>query len=139
PNEATFARRGFHTGNSDSRLRLERIGHTFIEGYHIALQDTDADALASQLNSTIDLEFRGFAFEGAAMSLALLDMLAPWTPSRWSAFVYGPARDHVYMVHVGRGWALARLHRRVERPLARMDPLLGWLALDGYGFHEGYF
>jgi hypothetical protein len=43
------------------------------------------------------------------------------------------------MVHVGAGWALARLHRRLDRPPAGLDPLLGWLALDGYGFHHGYF
>ena len=27
----------------------------------------------------------------------------------------------------------------MEKHLAGLDPLLGWLALDGYGFHEGYF
>jgi hypothetical protein len=139
PDEATFTRRGFYASDPESRLRLERIGHTFLEGYHLALEDTGADSVASRINSQIDLEFRGFGFEGAAMSLALLDMLSPWTKSRWSALLQGPGRDHVYMIHVGLGWALARMHRRVERPLSRLDPLLGWLALDGYGFHEGYF
>jgi hypothetical protein len=43
------------------------------------------------------------------------------------------------MMHVGLGWALARLRRSVTSYLARLDPLLGWLAVDGYGFHEGYF
>jgi hypothetical protein len=43
------------------------------------------------------------------------------------------------MLYVGYGWALARLGRRVERHLQKLDPLLGWLTLDGYGFHEGYF
>jgi hypothetical protein len=43
------------------------------------------------------------------------------------------------MVHVGAGWALAQLRRRVNRALAQFDPLLGWLAIDGYGFHQGYF
>ncbi|MEE9149389.1 MAG: DUF1702 family protein [Candidatus Tectomicrobia bacterium] len=28
---------------------------------------------------------------------------------------------------------------RVERPLQRLDAIPGWLAVDGYGFHEGYF
>ena len=31
------------------------------------------------------------------------------------------------------------LRARPEAALRRMDPLLRWLALDGYGFHEGYF
>ena len=43
------------------------------------------------------------------------------------------------MMHVGLGWALARLRRSVTPYLARLDPLLGWLVVDGYGFHEGYF
>ena len=43
------------------------------------------------------------------------------------------------MMHVGLGWALARLRRSVTPYLAQLDPLLGWLAVDGYGFHEGYF
>lgn len=43
------------------------------------------------------------------------------------------------MVHVGVGWAVARLHGSFVRARARLDPVLGWLALDGYGFHEGFF
>jgi hypothetical protein len=40
---------------------------------------------------------------------------------------------------VGLGWAWARLPGNPERRLPALDPLLGWLAVDGYGFHEGYF
>jgi hypothetical protein len=46
------------------------------------------------------------------------------------------------MLHVGYGWAAARLpwlRRNMGRLLARHDPLLRWLIVDGYGFHEGYF
>jgi hypothetical protein len=39
---------------------------------------------------------------------------------------------------VGAGWALARLRRRPWRRLA-LDPLLRWLAIDGYGFHSAFF
>jgi enediyne biosynthesis protein E3 len=42
-------------------------------------------------------------------------------------------------VHVGAGWVLARVPGSVEKYLARFDPVLGWLVVDGYGFHEGYF
>jgi hypothetical protein len=37
------------------------------------------------------------------------------------------------------GWAWARLPVNIERGRGRLDPLLGWLAVDGYGFHEGFF
>lgn len=73
------------------------------------------------------------------MALALLDQLTPWKRNRLRQFLSGPAAEHAYMVHVGAGWALARLRRPLKRAMNRMDPLLRWLTVDGYGFHEGYF
>ncbi len=138
PREVSFARRGFQEDNPSVRLRLERIGQTFLHGYHAALLDDHPAPLARRL-AAIDPELRGFAFEGAAMGLTLMDYLVPWRKNRLRVFLDGPGAAHVYMVHVGAGWALARLRRRVERPLQRLDAILGWLAVDGYGFHEGYF
>ncbi|HEV2763475.1 MAG TPA: DUF1702 family protein [Pyrinomonadaceae bacterium] len=136
--EATFARRGFRPGDERARQQLERVGESFLRGYNAALDSDDHDALALSLGR-VPREFVGFAFEGAAMALALLDLLTPWSRSRWRTFAESHGRAHVYMMHVGLGWALARLGRRPTRHLARLDPLLGWLAVDGYGFHEGYF
>jgi len=141
PKEVGFVRRGFRGGTEEARQRLERIGTTFLQGYHAGLVENDPEALAVQLNY-VDAELRGFAFEGAAMALALLDRLTPWRSNRWLAFVMGPGAAHVYMVHVGVGWVLARLpwlRGHPQRVLARLDPLLRWLVIDGYGFHEGYF
>jgi hypothetical protein len=53
----------------------------------------------------------------------------------------GRADRHVYMAYVGIGWSLARLPRfrwRVATASAS-DPLLRWLLLDGYGFHQAFF
>jgi hypothetical protein len=136
--EATFSYRGFRGSEGPTRQRLERIGMTFLLGYHAAIENPGPLALVQQLNST-DRELRGFAFEGAAMGLALLDMLTPWKRDRWSSFFCHVAKAHWYMAHVGAGWALARLQRWVRTYPAGFDPLLRWLALDGYGFHEGYF
>ena len=138
PAEASFAKRGFITGEMNARLRLEQIGITFLSGYHAALEETGFVPLARRL-ATVDAETRGFAFEGAAMGLAILDCLTPWRKDRWPTFTEQLAKPHVYMMHVGLGWALARLRRCVTTHLARLDPLLGWLVVDGYGFHEGYF
>ena len=91
------------------------------------------------LDRTGVVEQRGFAYEGAAMALALLDHVLPWRRNRLARFIRGPARDHIYMAHVGAGWALARLRRGTNRYFHKLDPLLRWLAMDGYGFHEGYF
>lgn len=136
--EATFARRGFHASGAAARERLEEVGFTFLRGYHAALAEEEPGPLGAALDREAP-ERRGFAYEGAAMALALLDRLAPWRRDRVERFLRGPGDGHAYMVHVGAGWALARLRRGLDRPPAGMNPLLGWLALDGYGFHEGYF
>jgi enediyne biosynthesis protein E3 len=138
PTETSFAKRGFLSSEEQARRRLEEIGITFLSGYHAALEETAFVPLARRL-STIDAEIRGFAFEGTAMALALLDCFTPWRKDRWQTFTERSAAPHVYMMHVGLGWALARLRRSVTSHLAQLDPLLGWLVVDGYGFHEGYF
>lgn len=136
--EVTCNRRGFRVDEENVRQRLEHIGQSFVQGYHVALDHEDLEALARRLNA-IEAELRGFAFEGGAMGLALLDSLTPWRKDRLQTFLRAYGEAHTYMIHVGIGWMLARLRRRVNRPLVRLDPLLRWLAIDGYGFHEGYF
>jgi hypothetical protein len=139
--EADFARRHFRWKDNQARQRLERVGATFLLGYNSAIEESDPSILARQVNE-VDQELRGFAFEGAAMGLTLLDSLTPWNRGRFLEFSTGPAAHHVYMVHVGAGWAIARLpwlRWNLKKHLQRLDPLLRWLALDGYGFHEGYF
>ena len=139
--EAPFAVRGFHVGDARARVRLEAVGGTCLHGYHAALEAGESELLGARLNE-VDRELRGFAFEGAAMGLALLDHLTPWKRNRLHAFLGGVGEAHAYMVHVGVGWAIARLpwlRRNVQGPMAQLDPLLRWLVLDGFGFHEGYF
>jgi hypothetical protein len=138
PAEASFAQRGFRASDDEARRRLEQIGIIFLSGYHAALEETGFGPLAHRL-AIVETELRGFAFEGAAMGLALLDCFTPWRKDRWRTFTESLAQRHVYMMHVGLGWALARLRRSVTSYLVQLDPLLGWLVVDGYGFHEGYF
>ena len=87
----------------------------------------------------MELEWRGFAFEGAAMGLALLDFLTPWRRDRIASFLRGTGDAHTYMIHVGVGWVWARAPFGFRRRAKKIDPLLGWLVFDGWGFHEGFF
>jgi hypothetical protein len=138
--EAEFSRRGFTCPEPTLQQHLERVGKTFLHGYHTALAQPDQDKLAAGLGE-VELEYQGFAYEGAAMALALLDGITPWK-HRFAEFLAGAGKHHVYMLHVGSGWAYARLpwlRRRIESQLQRFHPVLCWLAIDGYGFHEGYF
>ncbi len=136
--ETTFARRGFRECAPQVQQHLERVGATFLQGYHAAIEGDKPEVLLPKLNA-MEAEWRGFAFEGAAMGLALLDALTPWKRNRVQRFLDGAGADHIYMVHVGVGWVPARMKQPIEPTLARLDPLLCWLAVDGYGFHEGYF
>jgi hypothetical protein len=113
------------------------VGEAFLTGYNTALEREDQQSLAERLNS-LSVEFRGFAFEGAAMAITLLDSLMPWRRSRVLEFLRGAGWRHRYMLHVGMGWAVARLPKWM-RVRTGNDDLLRWLVLDGYGFHEGYF
>ncbi len=136
--ETTFGRRGFQGHDAGVRQRLERVGSVFVLGYHAALEIEQPEHLALRLD-TVDREFRGFAFEGAAMGLTLLDRISLRRRDRVRALLEGVGAPHAYMIHVGCGWAFARLHRHPEHASRKLDPLLRWLAVDGYGFHEGYF
>jgi hypothetical protein len=136
--ETSFARRGFRPGLESSRLRLEAVGRAFLHGYHAALRDPDPAAIGAALGRT-EAELSGFACEGAAMAVTLFDHLAPWRRDRFELLLRAHGERHLYMIHVGAGWAVARLRRPLPRALERFDPVHRWLVADGYGFHEGYF
>ena len=135
--EVSVERRGFACDSAPMRERAEEVGRSFLRGYHAALEEPDLAALAARLEHA-PAEFRGFGHEGAGMALALLDTLLPWR-RRLAAYLAGPGAHQLYIVTVGAGWILGRLPLTPIRVRRRLDPVIGWLALDGYGFHEGFF
>lgn len=58
-----------------------------MQGYDAALDDA-LETVVTMLNTVTD-EPRGFAFEGAAMALILLDALTPWKQGQLQAFLQG--------------------------------------------------
>lgn len=136
--EVSFGVRGFHESDAHARATLERHGAAFVSGFNAALAASGIDDLELRL-AEIDHLDRGFAYEGAAMACAVLDLMAPLGGHRLERLLRGPGRPHVYMLHVGAGWALARLHLRPRSHLPALDSFLRWLVVDGYGFHQGFF
>jgi hypothetical protein len=138
PIEARLDRRGFAATTADKQGCLENAGRSFIHGYLSALASADAQRSASDCEM-LSIDLRGFAYEGSAMGLALIDLMGSGRPRLFNEFVQGSALSHIYMAHVGAGWAVARCPWGILTFLHRLDPLLKWLAMDGLGFHEGYF
>lgn len=132
--KSVFRRPGFSLSAWD---QFSPVAENLMEGYHATLETSDFADLQSRLEA-IDPQFQGFAYEGAGMGLAALDAIGPWR-DRVGEFLDGPARRHIYPFYVGVGLAYARMRSMPEAHLGRLDPLLGWVTADGYGFHEAFF
>jgi len=138
PREVTFERRGFHSPGVQQRANLEKVGRMFLEGFGYGMAGRSLGDIEAALEA-VEQPFRGFAYEGCTMALAVRDALRP-ARRRWVRdFIGGPAARHIYMAHIGVGWAMARLPSIRWRAIMPEDEVLRWLALDGYGFHQAYF
>ncbi|MER7898973.1 DUF1702 family protein [Streptomyces sp. NPDC096046] len=135
--ETTMELRGFHVKSAESKERLEYIGEVFLRGYAHAVE-ASSPAEAEELLETVPRDMRGFAYEGAGMGAVVHDAL-PGHSGRLRGLLAGRGRHHDYMIYVGVGWAMARLPKPLWPDIPTTDPLLRWLALDGYGFHQAYF
>ncbi|MGH3829138.1 MAG: DUF1702 family protein [Pseudonocardiaceae bacterium] len=135
--EVDFGRRRFRLRPGASRPVLESSGRSFLEGFN-ALISTSDDSWVDALDA-IDPELRGFAYEGAGMACAVLDSLTFSSGRRLRALLSGRAQPYPHMVHVGAGWAFARLRLRPWWGIRSPDLLLRWLAWDGFGFYQGFF
>lgn len=120
-----------------SRTRLTHVVRAFLVGFEVARSHPNLESVIQ----TLDLmapDWRGFAYEGAGMALALLDYLSVTPTHHLERFLDHPSSDrHVYLVYTGSGWARAKLNRCLTN--TTKYPLYRWLAWDGWGFHDGYF
>jgi hypothetical protein len=122
--------------------RLEYVFECFIGGYNLALASRSNAALARELDAGFDSHHVGFAYEGAGMALALLDLLNLRSTNRLQSFITREAVNHDYITVVGAGLAAARAPwawSRLKSYVAKLDPLVSWCMPDGFGFHQGFF
>nr|WSW64806.1 DUF1702 family protein [Streptomyces sp. NBC_00995]WSW71147.1 DUF1702 family protein [Streptomyces sp. NBC_00995] len=137
-NETKLSTRGFHVKSPEARDRLETVGESFLTGYAYAAEASSTSEAEARLE-TVAPDYRGFAYEGAAMGMAVRDGLPIGGSRHVERFLRGKASQHTYMAYVGVGWAMARVPRFRWSRMYTADPLLRWLVLDGYGFHQAYF
>ncbi|HLU70701.1 MAG TPA: DUF1702 family protein [Nonomuraea sp.] len=136
--ETKLAKRGFWAKNTASTELLEKVGETFLAGYAYAVEARTV-AEAEERLEKVPAPFRGFAYEGAGMGVAIMDGLTLSGVPRINKLLAGRGEFHNYMIYVGIGWAMARLPRFLWPVSELLDPLLLWLVHDGYGFHQAYF
>jgi hypothetical protein len=135
--EAEFETHGFTALDDTAREQLEEVGRWFARGFRAAMAETDSRKLGPYLEEVND-EFRGFAYEGAAVAMTVLDFL--FRPGgRLRRLVQGPGVPHAWVLPIGYGWARTRLKMMPKGPADMFGPLAGWGAIDGAGFHEGFY
>lgn len=133
-----FATRGFRLDRPDDREHLECACGGFVTGYD-AVMRADVPDPAEDLTA-VAAELRGFAYEGAGMACAMLDVLTWSRGRRVRTLLSGSGDSYFHLVHVGVGFALAQLRLPGWGGLSDvLDPLMRWLALDGRGFQQGFF
>lgn len=130
--------RGFHVKDEGTATLLETGPVYFRSGFAAATETGDPQQCATRIQS-LPRQFHGFAYEGAAMGLAVLDALPIGGSGRAKRFIAGPASQYAHNAHVGLGFALAKVPKMRRRVIAPTDPMLRWRALDGYGFFRAFF
>jgi enediyne biosynthesis protein E3 len=136
--EVTFDRRGFSAPDPERQANLEKVGLKFLEGFEYGMAGRTLAEVESSLE-TVEAAFRGFSYEGCSMALAVRDGIRPAGRHWVRDLLASRGAAHIYMAYIGVGWAMARLPRIRWRAIEPRDPVLRWLALDGYGFHQAYF
>ncbi|WP_141704236.1 DUF1702 family protein [Planobispora rosea] len=131
PGRGDFGRLRFRLG--PARGHLEAAVLSFLTGFNAVI--------AGEAERIDDLgeEVRGFAYEGAGMACATLDVLTLTGGRRLRALLSGQGVRYPHMIHSGAGCAYARLRLRPTWGVRAVHPLLRWLAFDGFGFHRGLF
>jgi hypothetical protein len=116
---------------------FEPVARTLVDTFYQTLDLRKLDQVEYMLDQ-VPAELRGIGYEGAAMGYALLDLIVPGR-AELHRFLQGPGRRYQCLVYIGAGLVLARFPGNPMRFVDTHDPLLGWLILDGVGFHDGFF
>ncbi len=114
---------------------LDSVVAAFASGYNGMLSRDPAELGIERLSARV----RGFAYEGAAMSAVILDLVTLGGGRRLRELDRATGGRYVHLLLVGAGWAYARLRLRPWRGVRFGPPVLRWLAWDGWGFHQAFF
>ena len=127
----------YRGAQSPSAKWLLRVGRTFFEGYHTALELSSFDAIKEQAEAQNDL-LRGFFYEGIGAGLALKDLLFSWgqkeSDTTFQRFLNTHGELHPEVLYVGMGMTYGRSRLSPNRRLRRIDQNYRRFVIDGLAF-----
>lgn len=109
----------------------------FLQGFRKSLK-VSSEAL-TQFFQDEPFHTRGFALEGAAMALTLLDEFSPASQNQLNGFLNGRSTEEQVLGAIGVGWASARLGKPFDWKPSSLGSHYIAAVVDGYGFHQGIF
>jgi len=140
PLDLTSATRHGFPEQESRKPGLEKIGEAVTIGYHRALELADTSQIEASLAKDVERGLLSFAIEGAAMGFMVLDTALVWNRSdhigKWLKEESGKRYRH--LIIIGAGLALGRIRFSTAKAVARLDPVVGWFIVDGYGFLRGF-
>jgi enediyne biosynthesis protein E3 len=123
---------------TEALLRIERIKSVFLDTQIFYSMHDNIDALIGYLENT-ETEFRSIAYESASMAIALKELKNNEGLNTWLYYKNGPALAHKAQVHVGLGWAIAKLNLPFLAVVNKIDTSLYYRVADGCGYYDGSF
>jgi hypothetical protein len=139
-----FGKRGFPVTPTAATGRLEAIPQSVICGFEWGIETRTQHELEQRL-ALVDVELRGFAYEGAAMAYTIRDAMAAGKGHRARDLLMGSGQPHIFLTYIGIGFAMSHLPRPLWRNVlpdltgSAFYPTMSWFAVDGYGFDLAYF
>jgi hypothetical protein len=140
PAQMTVSRRGLAVTEPADVERVEAILQSFAHGFNKMIARPSGTAWRRYCN-VLPALYEPFAQEGAAMGHTLRRLFR-YRPEAFETEIVGAHPEFRYLHYVGLGfWSGMRNHTpaRVMQITERLDPLLGQLVYDGYGFKHGFF
>ena len=117
--------------------RVSDARTAFLQGFHDALKASPE--MLPKLLQDEPFQRRGFALEGAAMALTLMDEFSPAPQNQLNVFLNGRSTEEHILSAIGVGWASARLGKPFDWSPTALDSYYISAVVDGYGFHQGFF
>ena len=117
--------------------RLDSARTAFVQGFQEALSAPSVEV--PLLLQTLPYQKLGFALEGAAMAMVMLDELCGSTAEHLAALLTRRTEAEQVLCAIGVGWASARLSKPCYWLPPELGPHYGPVVADGYGFHQGLF